>query len=703
MSNLKLINNIFNTPEKITGFTKDEILAAKKNLEQMQESKQKSDELEEYLEELYPQEFLDKCKTYLSQLKDFLDNYIQMDREGKEDIYFFVHLKSALIDELDCLSSNLLNFKRNSQNVDQFIKQKNLIEEKKSLSKKLHKIAESLKKRVENLTSEEKIKKYNDLGYIWNEANQIKQNLYRLIKEPQALLKWDEISEIVSVIKKIKSDAQEEESKKRFSLFSKKEKESEKEKGIRFPIRGLTEELDNICDSEELLEVFKDLIHLLYVNSILKESQYYEVAQSQQQEIKRKLKAFFEDLIKSVIKNYLSSEIKKVTQFNQQYKILPEEEPFSAENIGKLGINEFLPRIFKFYFEGIEQSYQEKIDTLQEQENFEDIINSYQDDMAQLTNSYNKLDEKVEELALFTYPFQEIIEPTRKILENIEDSISRREETYIDYLKTLRTEKIRDDAREYIEEKKGALNSLIDEAKDKSSAILQGEFPQLKKLRTVLAEYRQKIKDIKEEVYSKLDTFKENNVDMYQQIKFWEKNITVKQNQLNFILSMIFKRLYKNFKELIDSEGMLFDSASDMIADSGEGTMPINFALSNFLVDKLTEEELKDRISEVKTQIQNSEKALELYKSELDKLEARMTEKVKKREGIDKNEMKCTVCRQMIKVGKDKIIVCPFCKNAYHYLCVADWLTNYNSCPICQNKFLDPNNGLYHIEEENYE
>ncbi|MFO8020145.1 MAG: hypothetical protein R6U96_16090 [Promethearchaeia archaeon] len=702
---MKLLNNALNRSKKITGFTKENIIAAKRTIERLQESEEKSSELEEYLEDLLPQDFLDQGRTYLSRLREFIDNYIRINQEGKEDIYFFIRLKNALMNELSRLSSNLLNFKLNSQNIKRFLKQKDRIEEKKSLSKKLQNEAESLRERLADLTSAESTKKYDDRGYIWKEVNQIKKSKYRLIKEPQNALQWDEVIKVFSVIKDIEQrinekEQNEEKSKKRFSFFRKK-KEKPQEEGILFPLGPTIDKLASDSDTEHQQEIYEDILYLLYVNGIIKESQYSQVDKSKQKQIKQELKIFFDDLIKTLIKDYLEAEIEKVKKFDQEFDILSEEKKFNVADVDKLSINEYLPRIFKHYFEGIEMHYQHKIDNLREEENFDETIQSYQNDMAELNNSYKRLNEKIEHLSLFSYPYQEIIEPIRKILENIEDSIERRQETYIDYLKTLRTEKIRENARKFIDEKKKILNSLIDDVKEKTSTILHGEFPQLKKMQLILEDYRNKIAEIKKEVYSKLDTFKENNVDMYQQIKTWEKNLNIKQSQLNFIISMIFKRLYKNFKGLIDSEGMLFDSSSDLIEEGEEEALPINFALSNFLIDKLTEQELKDRISQVKTNIKKSERALRLYKSELEKLEAQRTEKVKKREGIDSDELKCTVCRQKIKVGKDKIIVCPFCKNAYHYLCVADWINKYNSCPTCQNQFLDPNSGLYQVKGEN--
>ena len=75
---------------------------------------------------------------------------------------------------------------------------------------------------------------------------------------------------------------------------------------------------------------------------------------------------------------------------------------------------------------------------------------------------------------------------------------------------------------------------------------------------------------------------------------------------------------------------------------------------------------------------------------ELLKLENLKATRVKIREGIEKDDVKCPVCHKNVDLGKDNLVVCPFCKSVYHYLCVAFWLTKHNACPTCQNQFLDP-------------
>jgi len=113
-----------------------------------------------------------------------------------------------------------------------------------------------------------------------------------------------------------------------------------------------------------------------------------------------------------------------------------------------------------------------------------------------------------------------------------------------------------------------------------------------------------------------------------------------------------------------------------------------------------SQSELNERISEIKLKVENLGSVINLYQTELTNLENNLKDKVKIREGITSDKIRCGVCHKNFNFAKDQIIKCPFCEAVYHYLCVAFWLTKYNSCPACQNQFLDPNAGIYSTEED---
>lgn len=64
-------------------------------------------------------------------------------------------------------------------------------------------------------------------------------------------------------------------------------------------------------------------------------------------------------------------------------------------------------------------------------------------------------------------------------------------------------------------------------------------------------------------------------------------------------------------------------------------------------------------------------------------------EKLIEKYQISRREIQCTICHIHINSG-DETIKCSYCGSKYHYSCVAEWLSKYNSCPMCQNQFIMP-------------
>ena len=258
---------------------------------------------------------------------------------------------------------------------------------------------------------------------------------------------------------------------------------------------------------------------------------------------------------------------------------------------------------------------------------------------------------------------------------------------------------MRVDVRVFVNEKITEVNKLITSYEDETSQIIKEELPQLREIKDLLSNYKGKIEQIKSEVYTKLDKYKNDNVDMYTVIKNWEDNFSRKQQQLTFLLTVLMNKIFKSFKELIDTESILFAEITEITTqtENFEG-LPFNFALSSFLANKLSEDELRERISEIDSKIKQITMSLGLYEVEHAKLEEILANKVKLREGVSVSNVQCTVCHKYINFAQDKLITCPFCNSTYHYLCVAQWLSQHNSCPMCQNTFLDPNIGLFESE-----
>ena len=451
----------------------------------------------------------------------------------------------------------------------------------------------------------------------------------------------------------------------------------------------------------ENLDVYNDLIYFLYHFSIIEDYEgeaFVNILERKEsiQSLKDKLRPVILALIKEKLKNHLQ----EIEELDKKYDL-------NGHGLGKLKVellmeqkfSEFLPKIVDLYFKGLDKKFQGLMSDTSDPEEFINVINS----------NFNKVDEfalKIDEIDAWVLNFDNILKPytnitstLKKTLANIISEILRRREDYSNYLNNIKDESLRVDVRSFVDEKIADVNKIINSYEDETSLIIKEELPQLRKIKDLLSNYKGKIEQIKSEVYQKLDRYKKNNIDMYTVIKTWEDNFTRKQQQLTFLLTVLMNKIFKSFKELIDTESILFAEITEITKQSEnfEG-LPFNFALSSFLANKLSEDELKERISEINSKINQITSSLGLYEVERAKLEEILTNKAKLRQGVSVSNVQCTVCHKYINFAQDKLITCVFCNSTYHYLCVADWLAKHNSCPMCQNQFLDPNLGLFESE-----
>jgi chromosome segregation ATPase len=336
-----------------------------------------------------------------------------------------------------------------------------------------------------------------------------------------------------------------------------------------------------------------------------------------------------------------------------------------------------------------------------EAEKFEEITEFYYKKIEEFSARITEIEDWILSIENYLFPYENITTSLRKIFTNVSSEIFRRKNEYLSFIQTVKDEETRVEIRTFVSDKISEVNDLIRIYEDEASVIIKEEFPQLKRIREILKDYSNKIQEIKDSVYKHLDAVKENDVDLYQVIKYWEDSLNRKRQQLTFLMSLLLNKIFKSFKDLIEKEGILFATITEITeqTENFEG-LPLNFALSSFLAEKLSEEELKERISELKSKVNQLNNSLGLYQVELAKLETILANRVKIRKGISASDVQCTVCHKFINFANDRVITCPFCGSTYHYLCVAFWLSKYNSCPMCQNHFLEPHSELFESDDE---
>jgi len=683
---LSFTNNTFNHKREIHGFTKYEILEIKEYLIKLIAENVDSSIIHDYIKSKlqFSTVTLELYSKYLKELSTFVETYIKSSvRPDIDSISKYNHFEKEILEEIRVIANNLQNLSLNIRNIKRITKNTIVLDDSiliiNSLLEKSKELISSL-----NPSSKEVNTFYDENIHLWVEINRIKNLTFKLNEIPSNLKTWNDIFELTEFISSINNQT------------SKKRKKDNNDNILIFHFNDIYEYF--LSKEENRIKFYSDLIHILHFNNIIEEYHGEEfINVLERKKIAQNLKKFIQPLVTQLIEDCLKDII-------QEFEELTLKETDTALNFKELKnqkISNYLPKIVDYYILGLERKFQETIHDVKEAEKFEEIANYYYNKIDSLSSRIADVDDWVIGIETYLSPYDNITSSFKKIFSNVASEIYRRKNEYLTFIKTVKDEELRIQLRKFVSQKINEVNDLIRVYEDEASLIIKEEFPQLNRINEILNEYYSKIQNLKDEVFKKLDSAKSNDVDMYQIIRLWEDNFNRKKQQLTFLISLLINKLFKNFKELIDKEGILFATITEITeqTENFEG-LPLNFALSAFLAEKLTEDELKERISEINSKINQLNNSLGLYQVELSKLETILTNRVKLRRGISSSDVQCTVCHKYINFVKDKLINCPFCGSTYHYLCVAFWLSKYNSCPLCQNHFLEPYSAIFENEAD---
>ncbi len=676
------IDNKFDNIRELKAYNKSEILKIKQEISNIQSQTEKLIELKDYLENKFRFHLLDEYSNYVLEIISFIQQYL-IDTSKQN----YIILKSAINEELNFIAHNLANLISNAGSIKRHLKQNSFLNNYIVLAKKItndiNDIQPDLKK---NLVPIEK--EYKNEREIWIRANKIKNLNFKLNKLPNDLLQWEEIRTLnVFLISLIEAD-------------SKRKTKSKKEQIYFFHFDELYQFI--LSKEKEKLDFYHDIIYFLYKNGFLEEFEKEEefINVLERKEVIKSLKKEMKPFILSFISDNFNAILKDISELDKEYGI-DDTQPkvkFNKEALLKEKFTDLLSKIVNLYFNGLDKKFQSIISTVDDKETdkFVKIIDSFYSKIDLLSALIDKFDSWLLNFDEFLKPYESLTNSLKKTLSSLNSEIYRRKEEYANYLMSIKDESLRIEVRNLVDEKISEVNKIISSYEDETSLIIREELPQLRKVREIIKNYKQQIEVIKEDVYNTLDKYKDSNVDMYNIIRYWEKNFNRKKQQVTFLLSVLVNKIFKSFKDLIDEESILFAEITEITkqAENFEG-IPFNFALSAFLAERLTEGELKERIGEIEAKVNQLTTSLGLYQVEKAKLEEILSNKVKIRTGVSASNVQCTVCHKIIDFSKNQVITCPFCGSTYHYLCVADWLSKYNSCPMCQNQFLDPNLGLF--------
>ena len=559
---MKLSNNVFKETREIHGFTQEEILNVKSDISKFKDENTNSSEIDDYLSnKLLKTGILEFYTEYINQIEEFIKKYLISENSN------YYNLKSEILEEIKLISNNIVNISLNCRNVKRFMKNNVFLDELSETTQNLLEKISEIKVRLENNLKKFE-KDYDNHHYLWIETNKIKNLTFKLKKIPEVLNGWQEIEELWSIIARLNEGAP-----------TKKKK-----------VKTISFQFINIQGFLDERKINDDILYLLFMNDVLGEPEEEEFVNIlEKRELEDKLKDFMRPIIKSLVKDKINDIIVELDELDKNYVLEEDKQKLDTETLLGQKLNTYLPKIVLYYFNGLEKKYQERINEVNELDEFNYIIDLYSEKAEIFSNIIGEIEEQVNSYENYLRPYENITGSLKKIFSSIILEIGRRRNEYDYYLKTVKKERLRDNINKFVAEKISELNGFISKYEDETSIIIREEFPQLKKIRDILNDYKVKVQTIKDDVYKKLNSFKKKEIDIYQIIKHWEDNFIRKKQQLSFLLSLLLNKIFKSFKDLIEEEELFFDTITE-ISDNVDSLdeLPLNFALSDVIADKLT-------------------------------------------------------------------------------------------------------------------
>ena len=426
---MKLTDNVFNDVREIKGFSKEDILNIKKAIDKFKAEKSDSPEIDDFLKTKFSREILDCYSNYFEEIRYFADIYL-IPKDNSEKLNFH-NLKSGILEEIKLYSNNLLNLKLNCRNIKRFLKQNSFLDEFlttiQSLIDEFNELHSELEKsqyKFEGL--------YDNISYIWIEANKIKNLNLKINEFPSALTKWNEIKELYDFIEDSNQD-----------VIKKKKK---KKKGVYLTLyfADIYQFYNKKQDGK--IDIYSDLIFLLFQNTLIEEFKEVEDIQEyvnilDRKEIIQKLKKFIRPIVKSLIEDKLKAILDEIDKLDKNFTLEEDKKKINLKTVLEQKISISLPKIADYYLNGLEKKYQATISDLKEYDEFKNVVKYYSEKVDILYSLVEELSLHFGDFESSFGPYEEIISSFEKIIDNILTEITRRKDEYLYYLKLVRKER----------------------------------------------------------------------------------------------------------------------------------------------------------------------------------------------------------------------------------------------------------------------
>jgi len=294
-----------------------------------------------------------------------------------------------------------------------------------------------------------------------------------------------------------------------------------------------------------------------------------------------------------------------------------------------------------------------------------------------------ELDQYIHQFKDFVAPWTQIIRKFENAIKQIRGGLSRQLDDFEQYVRSVRENRQKMELDEILKLKNRELDALLLECQEKVAPYFEDKKPEVQSILDTMKTHREKVDVVKKTVDKIFKEYTRKEVNLNPYIKAWEGKNTDLTNQSQFFIKSLVSLMIKRYEEILNSE------TDVSLSSDSPSTHLIN-------PNRLTKQELRERIQKLEGHINSSTQLISDYKKEKSQLVVILEEKLNV-DGL--KSKKCIICHKIVNVAEDHFIRCEFCEALSHYTCNAMWLSHYNSCPVCSHQYTLPNNEIYDPEK----
>ncbi|MBD3353861.1 MAG: hypothetical protein GF364_20430 [Candidatus Lokiarchaeota archaeon] len=500
----------------------------------------------------------------------------------------------------------------------------------------------------------------------WYDLNSIKQTDYTHIKKKKNIPIESLYIDLLSSMKKKKKTLK----RKKKKLTLPKIVQMQEFKQITNYFNLLYEKLEIKCDKPKFkTSIQKTLAYLMMKSAlIIKEDDQFTDTMT-----KKKIFTELTEFVENARVQYSLVIIEKV--LNQ-----PQEPPKN--------MNKYLSKLVLTTEKAIEQK------TLNQDIADTEKKKYFQREITKLYEILNKQHDWYLGIQEYLTPYEKVIRKPLKIISNLRDELDRANYAFVAYLDNIIEQNTIAKLNSKIDDKVEEIQDILHDYEKQTSELIDRNFPESDMVSKILDSFKEKIKTINQDVLTIIKEYKEDERNVYDSLKRWEDKFEEIKNRMEFLVSALFNSLLRKYKSVMQKEQSFFtDLLKTKVED--EGKTLESFSIDMIMPEKLTEKQIRERMSKIDTKIKELNTLKDRLKKERSNYEAFLKGYLKDHGEISQ---KCVICHKQIDVVEDKYIKCEFCNRMMHYLCGAWWLEKHNSCPVCNNEFLVPNSGLFETD-----